>query len=334
MLFFFFRIVYNNYTGDLMNNVFNRLDKIIDKYSNFIIMAHANPDLDALGSSLGLYQLINEKGKKVSIFLDTDDLNNYNVTIKKSIEKLTDINFMGSNDYIVNDDTCLFILDVHSSKRLYYPAILDSVNKVIVLDHHIKRRDFIHNTIYTYIDSNLSSMVEMITFYLDRCNCCLDSVVASIMLAGLEIDTNGYNLKTSSDTYLAASILVDKGADIIFKQELLKETKDEYIKRADYVKHSFRVKHNVAMCILTDKIEQHDLAEIADDLLNFVDVEASFAIGPIGDELMGVSARSMGNIDVEKIMSKLGGGGSKTNAACQSKLSVRDIKKKIVKLLG
>ena len=315
-----------------MDKLFKRLDEIIDKFDNFIIMAHINPDLDALGSSLGLYHLLANKNKKVSIFLDNRDLSIYDDSVKNGIIKLNDICFVNKDNYVVNDNTCLMILDVHSSKRLYDSSILDKVSNVVILDHHIRRRDYIHNTLYTYINSNLSSMVELMSFYLKYSNVLVDSICSSIMLAGLEIDTNNYNLKTTNKTYLAASYLMDMGADIILKQELLKETKDEYIKRADYIKRSFKINDSIAMCILTDSVEQSELAEIADDLLKLVDVEASFAIGYVNDKV-GVSCRSMGNIDVEVIASKLGGGGSKTNAAFQSDLSIHDVKNKLIKLV-
>ena len=316
-----------------MDKLFRKLDDIINNYNDFILMAHVNPDLDALGSCLGLYKIIESKKKKVSIFLDNSDLSIYDDSVKKSIMKLSDINLVNESNCLFDNNTCLIILDVHSRKRLYDSSILDSVSNVVVLDHHIRRRDYIHNTMYTYINSNLSSMVEIITFYLKYSSVFVDSICASIMLAGLEIDTNGYNLKTTSKTYLASSYLMEMGADIILKQELLKETKDEYIKRADYIKHSFKINNNIAMCILTDNVDQSELALIADELLKFVDVEASFAIGYVND-MVGVSCRSMGNIDVEVIASKLGGGGSKTNAALQSSLSIREIKSKIIQLLG
>lgn len=315
-----------------MEELFKKLDKLIKEYDNFIIMAHSNPDLDALGSALGLYKVIESKGKKVSIFLTQNaDLDE---GITRSIDKLSHIYFVDKESYKVNDQTLLFIVDVHSSKRLDYSEIINDNLNIVVLDHHIKRNDYIHNNLYMYINSSLSSMVELITYYIVHSNIEIDSVVASIMLAGIEIDTNGYNLKTTSKTYLAASHLMNFGADIIFKQQLLKESKDEYVKRADYIKQSYIVKSGIAMCILTDKVEQQTLAEIADDLLKLDSVEASFVIGRIGKGKVGVSTRSMGNINVEKVVNKLGGGGSKTNAAAQIDMPLQEVKRKIVKLLG
>ena len=318
--------------GDVMDKLFQNIDKLINEYDNFIIMAHAHPDLDALGSSLGLYKAIEKKGKKASIFLTR--LNDLDDGLVKSLDRLSNVKFVDKDNLHISDKTLLFVLDVHSTKRLDYPEIINCNIDIAVLDHHIRGNDYIHNTVYMYIKSSLSSMVEMIADYLVYSKTKVDSTIASIMLAGLEIDTNGYNLKTTSKTYLAASNLMEMGADIIFKQQLLKETKDEYIKRADYVKQSYIIKENMAMCVLTDKVTQQTLAEIADDLLKLDSVEASFVIGRIARGVVGLSTRSMGNIDVEKIASKLGGGGSRTNAAAQIEQPLPEVKRQIIQILG
>lgn len=332
MLFLFACLLYNSVIGDVMEKLFKCLDELIDKYANFIIMAHANPDLDALGSSLGLYKCIEAKNKKVSIFLNKDE--KLDEALLKGVQKLDDINFVNEKTFVIEDETLLFVLDVHSEKRLEYPDILKENIDVAVLDHHIRRTDYIPNTVYMYINSSLSSMVEMITDYLVYTNTEINSIIASIMLAGLEIDTNEYNLKTTSKTYLAASNLMKYGADVIFKQDLLKENKDEYIKRADYIKQSFKYNEDIAMCVLTDEVEQQTLAEIADDLLKLNNVEASFVIGHIDNGKVGISTRSMGKINVEKIASKLGGGGSTTNAAAQLDMTLPEVRKKLIQLLG
>ncbi len=315
-----------------MDKLFKNLDQLIEKYDYFIIMAHAHPDLDALGSSLALYKCIEAKNKKVSIFLNKDA--KLDDSLLKGVQRLDDIDFVDERNYKIVDNTLLFVLDVHSDKRLEYPEILNEKIDVAVLDHHIRRKDYIKNTVYMYINSSLSSMIEMMTNYLVYTGTEINSIIASIMLAGMEIDTNEYNLKTTSKTYLAASNLMKYGADIIFKQELLKENMDEYIKRADYIKQSFKLNDEIAMCVLTDQVEQPILAEIADDLLKLNNVEASFVVGRIDNGKVGISTRSMGKINVEKIVSKLGGGGSTTNAAAQLDMSLTEVRKKLIQLLG
>jgi len=173
------------------------------------------------------------------------------------------------------------------------------------------------------------------TFFCNYNNCKLNSVISTILLAGMEIDTNGYNLKTTANTYQAASYLMKMGADTILKQELLKETKDDYIKRADYIKNSFMINGRIAMCILNDICEKEELAEIADELLKFVNVEASFVIGELENGNVGISSRSIGNYNVEKIMKSFNGGGHITNAAAEVvDKNIKDIKNEIIKKVG
>ena len=176
---------------------------------------------------------------------------------------------------------------------------------------------------------------QLITYYASYINIDLDNVIATILLAGIEIDTNGFNLKTTSRTYEAASILMEMGADSILKQELLKESKDNYMKRANFIRNSFMVTDNIAMCITGGISTSMELAEVAEEMLTFEDVKASFVIGKLQDDLVGVSARSLGEFDVSEIMKKMGGGGHSSNAATQIKnKNLKEVKQEIIDLLS
>lgn len=321
-----------------MNNLFNKLDEIINNYDKFIIMGHKNPDLDVLGSALGLYSIIEKKGKECFIFLDISNENEYNSTVIYAIDNIKNkIKFINNDSYkkYIDEKTLLIVVDVHQIDRLEYPKILDSKVNTIVLDHHMKSHNYIKETKFSYIDTNLSSMTELITNYAKSLNINFDSITSTIMLAGIEIDTNGYNLRTTERTYNASAILMSMGADTVLKQELLKETIDDYLQKADIIKTSFMINDNTAMCIFTNKCKKERLAEVADELLKFVDVEVSFVIGKLDYRTIGVSARSLGNYNVEEIIKQLGGGGHETTAAAQIKNStVKEIKQKIINLVG
>ena len=318
-----------------MNDLFSKLNNLIDKYDNFILMGHKNPDLDVLGSCLALYEIIKDKNKNPYIFIDKENIDKYNDSIKKSINKV-DFNYVNESSYKKILNNCLLIIvDLHQQERLEYSDILIHNIDTVVIDHHIMHKNYIKNNILLYNDTTLSSIIELMTYYADYCNIKLDSIISTIMLAGIEIDTNGYNLKTSSKTYIAASYLMNMGADTILKQELLKETKDDYIRRADYIKNSFMINGRIAMCILNNICKKEELAEIADELLKFVNVEASFVIGELDNGNIGISARSIGNYNVEKIMKIFNGGGHITNAAAEvSNKTIRDIKIQIIKKVG
>jgi len=322
--------------GGNVEILFNKLNEIIKEYNNFIIMDNSDPDLDSLGSSLGLYEIIESFGKNAYLFLDYKHLEDYNSNINQAFKKIEkDIKFVNDRNYKkIIDNTLLIITDVHTQDRLEYPKLCDLVD-VVVLDHHIKNKNYIKNTKFLYIDSNLSSMSELITYYSEYLNIDLDNVVATILLAGIEIDTNGFNLKTTSKTYEAASTLMEMGADSIMKQELLKETKEAYIKKASFIKNSFMINDNMAMCIINDLTESKTLAEVAEEMLNFEDIKATFTLGKIDENTVGVSARSLGEIDVSVYMKKLGGGGHSSNAATQIKdKTLKEIKQDIINLIN
>lgn len=318
-----------------MEHIFNKLNQIIKEYDNFIIMGHKDPDLDSLGSSLGLCEIIESFDKKAYIFLNDKSLEKYNNNIKQAFEKMEkDVVCVNTRSYKkIVGKTLVIVIDTHIQDRLEYPKLINLFDTV-VLDHHIKSKNYIKDAKFSYIDTNLSSMSELITYYAEYVNIDLDNVIATILLAGIEIDTNGFNLKTTSKTYEAASTLMEMGADSILKQELLKESKDDYLKRATYIGSSFMVTEEIAMCIINNIITSKELAEVAEELLTFEDVKASFAIGKLEENLIGISARSLGEIDISEVIKKLGGGGHSSNAAAQIKdKTLKEVKHEIVDLI-
>lgn len=319
-----------------MEEIFNSITKLIKKYDNFIIMSHQNIDLDAFGSAIALSSIIKSFKKDCYIFMDRRPKN---CSIIKSIDKIKDgnVDFIYRTNFekIVNDNTLLFILDLHKEDMLEYKKILKIVKNVVVVDHHIKNNNYIKNTILSYINSNISSTIEIMVNYLKYLNKEVNSLYATIMLAGMEIDTNSFNVKTTDKTYEAAAYLSKMGADNVLKQELLKEDKKLYLDRQEFIKKSFMINEKMALCLMDDNIHnREELAKISEELLQFDNVDASFTIGYIEDKKIGISARSLGKIDVEEIMVKLGGGGHKTEAAAQFiNLSLSEVKDKLLDTL-
>ncbi len=319
-----------------MDKAFRRLTKLIKSYDNILIMTHSNPDLDGFGSALVLYKIVKQFKKQCFIVYEKDENSK---TIEKTLSKLdkyqitVDLISKKESLKLPSDKTLLIILDTHSEKLLYFPKLTSTYSNIVVIDHHIKSKDYIKNTKLNYINSTASSVNEIIANYSRYLNKSIDPILATILLAGMEIDTNGFNLKTSDKTYETAAYLIRMGADNIEKQELLKQDKDDYIKQQDFVKNSYMINSNMGICTLDGNIyEPKDLAKIAEEMLQFEDVEASFAIGFVDKNIVGVSARSMGNINVEKIMTFFNGGGHITNAACQIEgKSIRQVRDMIIK---
>jgi len=324
--------------GDFMEQILNNLTKIIKEHNKFIIMTHKNPDFDGMGSAIALQQIINSFGKENYILVNKKELDN---SLKKAFDLLSEksinhnVILKSEVDKYIDEDTVLIILDTHKAVIVEDDDLLNKTEKIVVIDHHIKSNEYIKSLMFNYINSNLSSTVEFICSYLKYLNKIVEPIIATFLLVGLEIDTNNFKLKTTDKTYEAAAFLTRLGADNILKQELLQESMESYIKRSKLIEKSFMINENMALCLADNKIyKKQDLATIAEELLQFENVDASFVIGNISDSEVGVSARSIGNINVEEIMSKLGGGGHMTEAASQIKdktiLEVKDMLKEVI----
>ena len=285
-----------------------------DDYDNIVVAGHSYPDLDCYGACHAIYNRVIALDKDCYVYLEG---NGYSDIMNKAISSVSDVKYVNGDNIGNLTNMLLIIVDAHQVDRLENSNIFDFCKDFVILDHHIKDTKCPKGSKLLYINNSLSSMVELMTYYLDYSNVSIDSSVATIMLAGLEIDTNGYNLKTTSRTYKAASMLVEMGADVTLKQELLK--------------NSYTVNGNVALCVLPDVNKTETLAEIADSLLTFDNIEASFVVSKINDIEYGISARSIGEIDILKTVRKLGGGGSTTSCGAKTNKSLSEIKKLIIK---
>lgn len=321
-----------------MQEIWNQLTKEIKNHETILIMAHQNLDYDALGSMLCLHEIVSSFEKKNFLFLDTS-ISNMDSSLQKAFSKIKKLNtsYLYPNHYkeYLGDNPLLIILDTHKKERLSHPSILEEVKDVIVIDHHIKGTNYIKNTILNYMNSSLSSITEFMVRYARYLNKEIHPEIATIMLAGIAIDTNEYRMKTSESTYEASSLLMKMGADNIGKLEFMKESKEEYLKRLDFVKNSDMINNNMALCMMKNAIvTQKDLAIVSESLLQFDNVEAAFTIGQIDNDIIGISARSIGNINVEEIMESLNGGGHMTEAATQLKnVSIEEAKEKLLEII-
>ena len=290
-------------------------------------------DLDGFGAALGLSNIIKKYEKKANIII-ADDIKEE--SIQKAIEFLHSKNYERLNASEIRNiskESLLIILDVHKKEMLEVPELVDKVKEIILVDHHIQKDPIVSNL--NLLEPSVSSTVEIIVNYLLQEKIQIDSITSTIMLAGIYIDTNGFNIKTTDKTFEAASYLMKNKADNVLKQSLFQENKNEIIHRKELLKNSHKINNNMVICTLDKKIyKTSDLAKIAEEILQFENIEASFTIGYLDEKTVGISARSLGKIDVEKIMNSLGGGGHKTDAACRiENSSITKVKDKLECLL-
>lgn len=308
---------------------------IIESSSEVFLTAHKNIDLDALGSILGMYYIVKSSGKNAYIIIDDEEVNTEVKRSLCSIKKADNIDaykYLDIEDKICNN-SLLIVTDTSKVNRLQNIKLNDIKNK-IVIDHHIKTDDNIKNCTYEFIDITASSACEIVLELIKKLNIYIPTEIANIMLSGIYIDTNGFLLKTTEKTHFYTSFLYQFGVDNIEVQYLLKQNFDEFKKRQN-ITLATEFYDNIAISISELKYSNVELAKACDVLLTFNNVEASFVIAKLDDNLIGISARSLGNIDVAKVMNYFGGGGHKTDAACQIKDdNINEIKEKLLKYLG
>ena len=314
-----------------MDYLFEKITENIRNHDNTIIMTHRHPDLDGMSSAVCLYEVIKSFKKEVYVVVPTEIVNN---SLKKGLDylrKKIDIAFITYPDVleVISDKTLLIVLDTQKPVLVQFKELLN-IKDILVIDHHVNSSIHIENTLFEYINSNKSSVVEIMVEYLKYLNFDLNEYAATLMLAGIDIDTHSYSLKTTSNTFLAASFLLDCGASLEIKNELLKESREDVLKRNRNIDKSYFIKKGFLLCDMGSVEETVDLAILADELLRLDGVQVSFTVGRILDTVY-VSARSMGKISVSVIMSALGGGGHVTDAACEFKNKTNEEVIKMIK---
>ncbi len=286
-----------------------------------LIMGHKNPDMDALGASIGVLKAVTVNNKKGYIVLDES-----NTMIETLFEEVTR-NKEKAQSFItpekamnmVTTKTLLIIVDTHRPSITIEPHLVEIVDRVVVIDHHRRSEEFIEDPVLIYIEPYASSTSELVTELLQYQNdkLTMDSLEATALLAGIVVDTKSFSNRTGTRTFEAASFLRTNGADPILVQTFLKEDMESYLQKTEIVKKTKIVYDHIAIAVAEGAIEQLLIAQAADILLSMSDVYASFVISRRTDGLIGISARSLGQINVQVIMEHLGGGGHLTNAAVQ-----------------
>ncbi|GIP36000.1 DHH family phosphoesterase [Paenibacillus sp. J2TS4] len=299
------------------------LRDLIRDSDKVLIMGHKIPDMDAIGAAIGVLKAVQLSGKEGYIVLEG---------INPSIERLMDV--IQEHEKIVKWfitpeealqmttlRTLAVVVDTHRFSMVAEPKLLSMAPRIVVVDHHRRGEDFISDAVLVYMEPYASSTCELVTellqYFHDRIT--LNAVEATALLAGMTVDTKSFSMRTGARTFEAASFLRRNGADSAMIHRLLKEDLDAYIQKAEIIKHAEILYDHVALAV-ADKDRQYSqllIAQVADTLINMTDVKASFVISERPDGLIGISARSLGQMNVQVVMEKLGGGGHLTNAAVQ-----------------
>lgn len=315
-----------------------KINKALRKAKTVFLMAHRDLDLDALGSSIGMNLILKRKKKKCFIIID-DKI--HEPGVEKVLRELEGcINIIKSEQIEEkmnknNNKNLLIILDTNKSELVQSQEALKKIDKKIVIDHHDVGKTTIKDATLI-IDNKVSSACEMIASLIEHYDVEIDSYYATILLSGIVLDTNNFTLNTTSETFYISYYLTSLGASAKKVQYLLKQDLQEYTERQKLMSAIETIDGNIAFTKATPhtKYRREDLAKVADTLLFFNNIEASFVIGKIGKDTIGLSARSLGNYNIGKILEKLGGGGDTFNGAAKfEKTTISKVEQELKKLI-
>ena len=293
------------------------------------VVGHVKPDMDSMGACLGIRRISEMNDKQCYVVLDQEQLH---TDIERLMAQVHNYQSIAERiitperaQELATDQSLLVMVDHSKVSMSMAPKLYESLkNRTVIIDHHRRGEEFPENPLLVYIEPYASSTCELITEmfeYQPRESKALNKLEATVMLTGIQIDTKSFTRNAGTRTYDAASYLRSAGADGSLIQTFMKENLTNFMERNHLISNASFIDNKVAMCIGEDDrfYDPVTAAQAADMLLSVEGIKASFVISRRNSELVGVSARSTGNFNVQLIMEKMGGGGHLNNAAVQIK---------------
>jgi cyclic-di-AMP phosphodiesterase len=294
--------------------------------------------MDAIGASIGVRKMARMNNVDGYVIINYDELDASVTRLMHEIRQDEELysQFIEPDDALsmLTEQSLVIVVDTHKPSMVIDERILDKTEKVVVIDHHRRGEEFINNTMLVYMEPYASSTAELVTELLEHQPKYekLTMLESTALLAGIIVDTKSFTLRTGSRTFEAASFLRTNRADTVLVQRLLKEDINTYMERAKIIETVEWLEKGIVIAKGNEDAVYGSvlIAQTADILLAMQDVSASFVVALRADGKIGISARSLGEVNVQVIMEELGGGGHLTNAACQ--LDVDTIEEAIEKL--
>ena len=298
------------------------ISRVINDSDNIFIMGHKNIDIDAFGSALGMYRLcktlekdayiVSEpKGKSLGKFLEILEKEEEYKDVIITEEKAKDL---------ITENTLLIIVDTHKTSYVEFSELLEKIDKKIIIDHHRKAPDCIENALVSFHEVYASSAAELVTEIIQYSEkeVKLKLIEAESLYGGIMVDTKDFTFKTGVRTFEAAAYLRKYGVDIIRVKKWFQADLESYNIISSIVRNVEIHNNTIAISVFDEENEDANLicAKAADELLTISDITASFVMSKIGDKVF-ISGRSIGDINVQIILEKLGGGGHITLAGAQ-----------------
>ena len=298
----------------------NALGELISDAGQIFVMGHQHADMDAVGAAAGICCIARKRGKKAQIVIDTED----NVA-KPLLDKLSALPeyqnaFISGSDAFISlqQGALLVVVDTNRPDFVESQQLLDACNRVAVIDHHRRAASYIESAALNFHEPYASSASELVSELLQYL---VDSgdllrAEAEALFAGIVLDTKNFTRRTGGRTFEAAALLRRAGVDTADVQRLFQGSLSDMIERYDIIRHAELYHNDIAIAAVEQDIDRVTAAKAADELLTLRGVRASFVIFRHGADV-NLSARSLGEINVQLIMEKLGGGGNSTTAGGQ-----------------
>lgn len=312
------------------------LEGLISESSRVMIMGHTNADMDCIGASMGIYRLartldkeanivLNPKGENLAVFLEELKSNpEYENIILEPQKAMSE----------VDEDTLLVVVDTNKKNYIESFELLSKVKKIVVVDHHRRSPDYIENATLTFHEVYASSASELVTELVEYAQSepKLTNLEAEALYAGIMMDTKTFTFKTGVRTFEAAAYLRKCGVDIIKVKKWFQSDLETYNKISNIIGKAELVYDTIAISVYDEEDNDANVvcAKAADELLTISNITASFVIGKIPDKVC-ISGRSIGDINVQVILEKLGGGGHITLAGAQVEgMDIYEVKQELI----
>ena len=297
-------------------------------------MGHKNADMDAVGAAAGVACIARKRGKKAHIVIDLEDNASEAVLDKlRALPEYQDTFMSGSDAFIqVRSGALLVVVDTNRPDFVESEALLDACNRVAVIDHHRRAASYIENAALNFHEPYASSASELVTELLQYL-CDPKDILraeAEALLAGMVLDTKNFTRRTGGRTFDAAAYLRRAGADTADVQRLFQSDLKDMVGRYNIIRHAELYRSDIAIAAVDEEIDRVTAAKATDELLTLQGVRASFVLFRSGNGV-NLSARSLGDINVQIVMERLGGGGNSTTAGAQVPDStVEDVREQLL----
>ncbi len=319
------------------------LQSVIKKYDRVLVTGHKTADADAFGATFAIYKVAKLLGRESYMVFDEKSIDLTVGRIYESIKR----DYVGLLDdfvtptralHMLDENTLLMVVDCQSEFLLVEPKLVKKARNIGIIDHHRQGEGSITDPEFYYSSTSASSSVELIVELLEffEKELTFDALEATWMLLGIIVDTNNFIYRTSSKTFEVASMLKRYGADMTIVKKYLKEDISEKYRRNSFIQNLEFYKEKVGIAVgRTDmQYERAELAKISDEIISVNGLDVGITIGFIGDNTIGISARSLGALNVQILMERMGGGGHLTNAAAQiGSNNIEEIVEKIKSLV-